>query len=69
MHPFQSEMMTAVVLAERRRDAVPRRAGSHRWRRRAGARLVDLGDRLRGAGQRLQHVGDGELPCPGLRTS
>ncbi len=66
MHPFQSEMMTTVVLAERRREAVPRRAGSHRWRRRAGGRLVDLGDRLRDAGRRLQEANDREVPCAGL---
>lgn len=69
MHPFQSEMMIDVVLAERRRDAVPRRASAHRWRRRTGDRLVHVGDRLRTAGQRLQQVGDAERPCPELRPS
>lgn len=69
MHPFQSEMMTHVVLAERRRDAVPRRVPVNRWRERTGDRLVHLGDRFRTTGQRLQQVGDADRPCPELRPS
>lgn len=74
MHPMQTEMLVAVELDQRRREAVGRRPRRrlrpHRVTRVTGGHLVALGDRVARAGRRLEGVGgcpDPLVPCADLR--